>query len=123
LDTDVAYENFVRQIAGGALDAPAAEPLPRSIARDQRPRPAPPCAGKADRGVAEQDTQRKAAQPAGGAEWGVEKVEEGDGMSVIKLVETIKKHKVLTTIFIIVAFVVPLVVIQLLFECDSGISL
>lgn len=44
-------------------------------------------------------------------------------MSVIKLVETTKKHKVLTTIFIIVAFVVPLVVIQLLFECDSGISL
>ena len=38
LDTDVAYENFVRQIAGGALDAPAAEPLPRSIARDQRRR-------------------------------------------------------------------------------------
>ena len=38
LDTDAAYENFVRQIAGGALDAPAAEPLPRSIARDQRRR-------------------------------------------------------------------------------------
>ena len=38
LDTDVAYENFVRQIAGGALDAPAAEPLPQSIARDQRRR-------------------------------------------------------------------------------------
>lgn len=38
LDTDVAYENFVRQIAGGALDTPAAEPLPRSIARDQRRR-------------------------------------------------------------------------------------
>lgn len=43
-------------------------------------------------------------------------------MSVIKLVETIKKHKVLTVIFIIGAFVVPLVVIQLLFECDSGIQ-
>ena len=38
LDTDAVYENFVRQIAGGALDAPAAEPLPRSIARDQRRR-------------------------------------------------------------------------------------
>ena len=38
LDTDVAYENFVRQIAGGALDAPAAEPLPQSVARDQRRR-------------------------------------------------------------------------------------
>ena len=38
LDTDAAYENFVRQIAGGALDAPATEPLPQSIARDQRRR-------------------------------------------------------------------------------------
>lgn len=38
LDTDAAYENFVRQIAGGALDAPTAEPLPQSIARDQRRR-------------------------------------------------------------------------------------
>ena len=38
LDTDAAYENFVRQIAGGALDAPAAETLPQSIARDQRRR-------------------------------------------------------------------------------------
>ena len=38
LDTDAAYENLVRQIAGGALDAPAAEPLPQSIARDQRRR-------------------------------------------------------------------------------------
>ena len=38
LDTDAVYENFVRQIAGGALDAPAAEPLPQSIARDQRRR-------------------------------------------------------------------------------------
>ena len=35
LDTDAAYENFVRQIAGGALVAPVAEPLPQSIARDQ----------------------------------------------------------------------------------------
>ena len=38
LDTDAVYENFVRQIAGGALDAPAAEPLPQSVARDQRRR-------------------------------------------------------------------------------------
>lgn len=38
LDTDAAYENFVRQIAGGALDAPATEPLQQSIARDQRRR-------------------------------------------------------------------------------------
>ena len=38
LDTDAAYENFVRQIAGGALNAPAAEPLQQSIARDQRRR-------------------------------------------------------------------------------------
>lgn len=38
LDTDAAYENFVRQIAGGALNAPAAEPLPQSIARDQHRR-------------------------------------------------------------------------------------
>lgn len=38
LDTDAAYENFVRQIAGGALDAPTAEPLQQSIARDQRRR-------------------------------------------------------------------------------------
>ena len=38
LDTDAVYENFVRQIAGGALDAPTAEPLPQSIARDQRRR-------------------------------------------------------------------------------------
>ena len=38
LDTDAAYENFVRQIAGGALNAPATEPLPQSIARDQRRR-------------------------------------------------------------------------------------
>ena len=38
LDTDAAYENFVRQIAGGVLDAPAAEPLQQSIARDQRRR-------------------------------------------------------------------------------------
>ena len=38
LDTDAAYENFVRQIAGGALNAPTAEPLPQSIARDQRRR-------------------------------------------------------------------------------------
>lgn len=38
LDTDAVYENFVRQIAGGALDAPAAEPLQQSIARDQRRR-------------------------------------------------------------------------------------
>lgn len=38
LDTDAAYENFVRQIAGGSLDAPAAGPLPQSIARDQRRR-------------------------------------------------------------------------------------
>lgn len=38
LDTDAAYENFVRQIAGGALDAPAAEPLQQSIARDQHRR-------------------------------------------------------------------------------------
>lgn len=38
LDTDAAYENFVRQIAGGALNAPATEPLQQSIARDQRRR-------------------------------------------------------------------------------------
>ena len=38
LDTDAAYENFVRQIAGGVLDAPATEPLQQSIARDQRRR-------------------------------------------------------------------------------------
>ena len=38
LDTYAAYENLVRQIAGGALDAPTAEPLPQSIARDQRRR-------------------------------------------------------------------------------------
>ena len=38
LDTDAAYENLVRQIAGVALDAPTAEPLPQSIARDQRRR-------------------------------------------------------------------------------------
>ena len=38
LDTDAAYKNLVRQIAGGALDAPTAEPLPQSIARDQRRR-------------------------------------------------------------------------------------
>ena len=38
LDTDAAYKNFVRQIAGGALNAPAAEPLQQSIARDQRRR-------------------------------------------------------------------------------------
>lgn len=38
LDTDAAYENFVRQIAGEALDAPAAEPLQQTIARDQRRR-------------------------------------------------------------------------------------
>ena len=69
LDTDAAYENFVRQIAGGALNAPAAE--------IHRPRPAPPRTGKADRGVAEQDTQRKAAQPAGGAEWEIEEIEKG----------------------------------------------
>ena len=38
LNTDAMYENFVRQIAGGALDAPAAEPLQQSIARDLRRR-------------------------------------------------------------------------------------
>lgn len=38
LDTDAAYENFVRQIAGGVLDAPPSEPLQQSIARDQRRR-------------------------------------------------------------------------------------
>lgn len=42
---------------------------------------------------------------------------------MIKLVEIIKKHKALAIICIIAAFALPLVVIQLLFEYDSGVSL
>lgn len=38
LDTDAVYENFVRQVAGGVLDAPQPEPLTQTVARDQKRR-------------------------------------------------------------------------------------